>query len=96
MKELKSKFQPIDISVKKAAKSFISEKYNTLMENEVSNQLKRGISPCGVKIASQLGIIKPFHAKWIVKLHTHMQKEQEKIINWFKSAGKIEAIQSAE
>ena len=75
---LRFKFQPLDISVNKAAKSFISDKYNTWMANEVSNQLKRGISPCDVKFALQLGIIKPLHAKWIVELYTQMQNEQEK------------------
>ena len=88
---LTNKFQPLDISVNKAAKSFISEKYNTWM----ANQLKRGISPCDVKVALQLGIIKPLHAKWIVELYTQMQNEQEKIVNGFRSAGITEAIQSA-
>ena len=90
-----NKFQPLDISVNKVAKSFISEKYNTWMTNEVSNQLKRGISSCDVKMALQLGIIEPLYAKWIVELYTHMQNKQEKIINSFKSAGITEAIQSA-
>ena len=65
------------------------------MVNEVSNPLKRGTSPSDVKIALQLEIIKPFDAKWIVELYTHIQKEQEKIINGFISAGITEAIQSA-
>ena len=90
-----NKFQPLDISVNKVAKSFISEKYNTWMINELSNQLKRGISSCDVKMALQLGIIEPLYAKWIVELYTHMQNKQEKIINSFKSAGITEAIQSA-
>ena len=34
---LTSKFQPLDASFNKVAKSFISEKYNTWMANEVSN-----------------------------------------------------------
>ena len=34
---LTSKFQLLDVSVNKVAKSFISEKYNTWMANEVSN-----------------------------------------------------------
>ena len=61
----------------------------------MSNQLKRGISPCDVKIPPQLGIIKPLHAKRIVELYTHMQKGQEKVINGFKSSGITEAIKSA-
>ena len=35
---LTNKFQPLDISGNKAAKSFVSEKYNTWIANEVSNQ----------------------------------------------------------
>ena len=38
---LRNKLQPLDISVN-----------NTWMANEVSNQLKRGISPCDVKLLS--------------------------------------------
>ena len=65
------------------------------MENEVSNQRMCGISPCNVTIALRLGIIKPLHAQWIVKLYTNIQKEQEKIINGFISVGITEVIQSA-
>ena len=50
----------------------------TGMVNEVSNQLKRGLSPCDVKISLQLEIIKLLHAKWIVELPTYMEKGQEK------------------
>ena len=63
----------------KAAKGFYFRDIQTI-------QLKRGISPRDVKIVPQLGIITPLHARWIVKLYTHMQKGQEKIINGFKSA----------
>ena len=92
-----TKFQLLDISFNKAAKSFSSVKCNTWMPNEVSNQLKRGIFPCHVKIAIQLAINKPLHEKWIVELYTQMQKEQEwfQIINGFKSARISETIQNA-
>ena len=92
---LTNKFQPLDMSVKKAAKSFIFEKYNTWMAKEASNQLQREISPCDVKIDLSLGIIKPLHAKWIVELFNIMKKKKEKIINGFHSAGITKAIQSA-
>ena len=62
-RNLAKKFQPFDSSVNKATKSFISEKYNTWMTNEVSNQLTRGRSLWDVKIAPQLRIITPLHAK---------------------------------
>ena len=90
---LTNKFQPLDLSVNKPGESFISEKYNTWMAKEVSNQLQREISP--VKIDLILGIIKPMHAKWIVELFNIMKKEKEKIINGFNSVVITEAIQSA-
>ena len=56
---LTNKFQPLDIPVNKAAKSFMFEKYNTWMAKEVSNQRQHEISPCNVKIDLNLGMIKP-------------------------------------
>lgn len=48
------------------------------MENEVLNKLKREISAGGIKIAFQLGIIKLFHAKWIVTLYTKYEEGARK------------------
>ena len=50
---LTNKSQPLDLSVNKAAKAFISEKYNTWMTNEISKQIKRGIAPPDRKGFSQ-------------------------------------------
>ena len=61
----------------------------------MSNQLNLGISLWNVKIAQHLETIKSLHAKSFVELYTHVQKEQEKIINGFTFAGITEAIQSA-
>ena len=70
--KLANKFQPLVSSVNKAAKSFILEICNTWTANEVSNQLKHGVSPCDVKIAFRLRMIKPLQANWIVELYIHM------------------------
>ena len=60
---LTNKFQPLDLSVNKAAKAYVSEKYNLWMKNEISKQLKKGIAPSDVKISLKLSVIKPLHAK---------------------------------
>ena len=44
------------------------------MTNEVSNHLKCIISPYNIKIALELGIIKPVHAKLIDELYTRLHK----------------------
>ena len=38
---LNNKFQPLDLSVNKAAKPYVSDKCNTWMVNEVLKQLKK-------------------------------------------------------
>ena len=45
---LTNKFQPLDINVSKAANSFISDKYNCWLANEVSEQWRAGKAAAGV------------------------------------------------
>ena len=56
---LTKKFQPLDISVNKAAKIFIQNMYNEWFSNEVATQLNRGVDLTEVKIASKLSDLKP-------------------------------------
>ena len=92
---LTNKFQPLDLSVNKAAKAFISEKYNTWMTNEISKQIKRGTAPPDVKVFLNLSVIKPLHAKWIVDLHHYLKAEKAMILSGFRAAGISETIENA-
>ena len=58
---LTHKFQPLDISVNKAAKAFIQNLYNEWFSNQVAIQLNHGIDPADVKISSKLSDLKPLH-----------------------------------
>ena len=49
--KLTNKIQPLDISVSKTAKFFISDKYNSWLTNEVSKQLKDGKAAADVKVS---------------------------------------------
>lgn len=92
---LTNKFQPLDISVNKAAKAFIQNRYNEWFSNQVSIQLKKGTDPADVKVSSKLSDLKPLHASWIVDLYKHMSKEPEMIVNGFNGAGITEAVNEA-
>ena len=46
---LTSKFQPLDLSVNKVAKSFIQNKYNDWFTDQVSAQLQNGTDPTVLK-----------------------------------------------
>ena len=59
---LTNKFQPLDITVNKPAKSFISNKYNEWFSKQVSQQLEKGIQPADVKVFLDLIELKVTHA----------------------------------
>ena len=91
-----NKFQPLDISLNKAAKAFIKNMYNERFSNEVATQLNRGVNPAEVKITSKLSDLKPLHASWIVDLYEHSTKKTELIIKGFDSTGITEAFNNAQ
>ena len=82
---LTKKFQPLDISVNKAAKIFIQNMYNEWFSNEVTTQLNGGVDPTEVKIALKLSDLKSLHVSWIVDLYEHLKKETGMIIKDFDS-----------
>ena len=53
-------FQPLDISVNKSAKSFISDKYQEWYASEVTSQLGKVIDPYNVKVDVNLTTLNPF------------------------------------
>ena len=93
---LTNKFQPLDLSVNKAAKSFVQNKYNDGFAEQVFTQLQNGKDPTDVKILSKLSALKPIHARWIVDWYNHVIKVTEMIVRGFNSAGISVAVQNAE
>ena len=89
-------FQPLDISVNKSAKSFISDKYQELYASEVTSQLGKGIDPYNVKVDVKLTTLKPIHARWIVDFYKHMQASASKVKAGFRKALISEATKEAE
>ena len=91
---LTNNFQPLNISVNKVAKSFISDKYNSWLANEVSKQLNTRKSAPDVKVSLKLSVIKPPHAKWIVDLYNTLKDDKEMTINGFRNAEITKAIEN--
>ena len=63
-----NKFQSLDITVDKPAKSFIKDKCNMWYTEEVAKQLNGGKAPADVKVSLNLSEIKPIHTKWIYEM----------------------------
>ena len=71
-RNLKNKFQPLDITVNKMPRSFISKEYNERFSKQVSQQLEKVIQPADAKVSLGLIELKVMHAKWILKLYNHL------------------------
>ena len=93
---LTNKFQPLDLTVNKPAKVFLSEKCNHWYADEVSKQLRRNINPADVKLSLKLTHIKVLHARWINDLYHHLIGRKDIIINGFSKAGITEADRNAQ
>ena len=75
----------MDISVNKAAKSYISIKYNEWFSDQVTSQLLSGRDPTQVKVSTKLRDIKPMRdGSWICTII--LQIEREMITHGFDSA----------
>ena len=92
---LTNKFQPLDITVNKPAKSVISNKYNEQFSKQVSQQLEKGIQPADVKVSLGFIELKVEHAKWILELYNHLRHQNEIVLNGFKAASITEVVESA-
>ena len=93
---LTNKFQPLDLSVNKAAKAFIQNRYNDWFSDQVALHLKSDNDPTNIKVSPKLSDLKPHHASWIVDLYKHTQGEDKLILKGFKEVGIYEAINDAQ
>ena len=66
---LTNKFQPLDITVNKPAKSFIKDKYNMWYSEQVAKQLSECKALVDVEVSLNLSEIKPLHGKWIHEMY---------------------------
>ena len=105
-------FQPLDISVNKGAKSFLSEKYQEWEvprvgstksgkyqewdASEVAKQLENGVSSHDVKVEVKLSIMKPLHAKWVIAYYKKMQSSKKEIVSGFRKAHISDAFDEAQ
>ena len=88
-------FQPLDISVNKSAKCFITGKYQDWYAEKVLDELNRGVRPHDVKVDVRLSKIKPLHAKWIIQMYHHLKNSKDLIISGFRKAHIIDAVTDA-
>ena len=92
---LTNKFQPLDITINKPAKSFIKDKYNMWYTKQVAKQLNEGKAPADVEVSLNLSEIKPLHAKWIYEMYEYLRGRSDLVFNGFESAWITETVEKS-
>ena len=87
-------FQPLDLTVNKAAKDFTKQKFSDWFTSQINTGLDNGRELDDIEIDYRLSVLKPLHAKWLISFYNYMTttKGQEVISNGWKRSGIFDAI----
>ena len=86
------RLQPLNLSINKAAKDFLRDKFRHWYANELSLSLQN--EPETVPVNMQAGVMKELGAKRLVAFYDHVCSHPELIVNGFKEAGIVDALEN--
>ena len=89
---LTNHFQLLDLNVNSHAKTFLKEKFQQWCAQQVQKELDSGRIIYQVDIETRLSIMKPTHARWIIRLYDKFRNSDEMVINAFQMASITEAL----
>ena len=87
--------QPMDLSLNKAAKDFMRQKFREWYATEVQKQLDDGatlISPVDLRMS----VMKPLGSRWLVSLYDYIRDHKAIVQNGFKAAGILQVCNSSQ
>ena len=85
--------QPLDLTVNKRGKSYLSNRYQDWYADQVTEQLNRNVDAHAVKVDVKLSTMKTLGAEWIIDFYNEMQLVTSKSI--VKKGFKIAHIRDA-
>ena len=87
-------FQPLDLTVNKAAKNYTKQKFSDWFTCQINAGLENGQELDDIEIEYRLSVLKPLHAKWLISFYNYMTttKGQEVISNGWKRSGIYDSI----
>ena len=80
-------FQVLDLTINGVAKSFLTRKFGERYAEQVTQQMAKGIDVYDVKVDTNLTVMKPVHAKWLVGLYDHLRNSSDLILKGGNSHG---------
>ena len=71
-------FQPLDLTVNGYTKSFMKRHFTEWYAKQISDGINAGKDPFYIDVPLQLSVLKPLHAKWIIKLYNKITSDAGK------------------
>ena len=87
------RLQPLDLSINKAAKDHLRDKFRRWYAGEVAKGLKDQPETHVVPVEMGMAIMKELGAQWLVSFYDYICSHTELVRNGFKEAGIIEALE---
>ena len=87
-------FQPLDLTVNKAAKDVTRDKFSDWFTKQINLGLDKGLELNDIEVDYKLSVLKPLHAKWLISFYDYMStvKGKDVIANGWKRSGIFDAI----
>ena len=85
------RLQPMDISVNKAAKDFLHQRFREWYASQICHKIDKDDSST---VDLRLNVVKPLGAQWMIQLYDYMKMHPDIIKNGFKGAGITETLNS--
>ena len=87
-------FQPLHLTVNKAAKDYTKQKFSDWFTCQINTGLENGQELDGIETDYRLSVLKPLHAKWLISVYNYMTttKGQEVISDGQKRSGIYDSI----
>lgn len=88
------RLQLLDLSINKAAKDFLRDKFRRWYADEVSKSLQNEPQSELISVDMRAGIMKELGAQWLVAFYDHVCCHPDLVVNGFKEAGITDALEN--
>ena len=85
--------QPLDLTFNGQAKLFLKKKFEIWYANEVTKHLEKGANVYEIDVNMQPSILKPIHARWLIRLYDYLRTQQEMSRKGFDMLGVSQAFE---
>ena len=87
--------QPLDLTINQVYKQSLKHEFEEWYSQQVEQELKAGVPVAETKVNLNLTLVKPIHARWLMKAHEKVSSMSHTIREGFRKAGILQSTTGA-